>query len=1460
MSETPGGRRGDRRPDAGVPLLLLPVRIETCFMDLDGGPELWLRVYPDQVHVRSHEPELTEHETADGAAFWDTVWRAGSPPPTLDAIQAAWRGLVSRYGSPRTAWIVREMTPVNLAQQPAAPTPDGADPSPAMVPPQPPQRAGSWTKAPTAAALPDAWTVVAEGPGAPLTATGRPIQPDLAVSLDPGSGTLFPPDSPVDAGMQWMVDFAKAVDAGMALALPLTAEQRRAGFDRIFVYGLRAADQDPSATLRALLDAHHYTDGLAILAQGAPTNNTPDGPAAYRSAPDTGDASFAVEWRRTPPLAAGSDGALLAAALSYAPGATPFDRVEGADRSGVRAGRDMLTALWPATLGYFLRQMMAPVFTDGQVAEARAFVLDTVVPRGPLPAFRVGRTPYGVLPTTALELYRREDREGTTVEAALAGLCRKLLPAFAASIVQAPHVNATADPDADLVHVLGMDASSMTFHGRTITGDRFMWNYMVFLGLPQDAVQAWYTQHLVRARQVVDTYGSPSWQPRLLSLDFRQDDFVAVDPTVTADPLSETDPLKDNYIAWLQTATPADIGANAYPGGTAPAALLYKFLRQSVLLAYAQIATDAEVAADRLPLDLAREPELVNVSAARVSVTPYEVLARASPVQELTWAEYLHGFPIGGSPYGELNDLRTSLGRLATLPTAELDRLLTETLDACSHRLDVWVTAIATSLLARQRGQRSQGLHLGSFGWIERVRPPAPRPPVAGAERESVTALDRLRAKQTGVERALRVPRQPLIDNGGFIHAPSYEQAAAAAVLRSGYMTHRGTASGPLLSLDLSSARVQRALWFLEGVRRGQSLAALLGYRFEEGLHAAGLDRYIQPFRDAYPVAGDALTPTRPGQESVAASNVVDGLRLRTAWDGGGLPSGGAWGAGLPPPGADQDAVIALLRDLDDVMDALNDLSIAEGVFQVMRGNFGRAGGLLDAVSRGAHAPEPQVVQTPRGGTDVTHRVLTLFADDPVPSPAWAAVAPTARALAEPWLDAWTGSLLPDPATVRCTASHTTSGVTTRQVISLADLALRPLDVLAIADTTQKPQRAELEERIRYRAALAPDVDTIEISFDRTGLPAGTLLFPEVLAGARAIRDLVGAARPLAPEDLVEPERNAAALGGQVVTAELAARAQAVAGRLQADASALAAAGPATVRDALLRCSQYGVPGAVPATSSGADPGLDDRRAKVLEELQRRQKAIPGTIATAADATVALTAVFGGGFTVLPRLHAPDAAALQGALAASAELTASDPRAPLRWLLQLAHVRPAVDRLQSAYTFARLLGAVSGGPELTLGQLPVVANDRWLALPLAGGQAPQKGRIAFAAVASGDVTAAATYAGLLIDEFPDRIPNATESAAVAFHYEEPRSRAPQALLLAVCPDQRAVWDDALVLATLRETLQRAQVRAVDLGSLLNLGQVLPALYVPFNVDALATISTHFQLLRGVSLASGLQIQ
>ena len=174
-------------------------------------------------------------------------------------------------------------------------------------------------------------------------------------------------------------------------------------------------------------------------------------------------------------------------------------------------------------------------------------------------------------------------------------------------------------------------------------------------------------------------------------------------------------------------------------------------------------------------------------------------------------------------------------------------------------------------------------------------------------------------------------------------------QAAAGAVLRSGYMSHRNTSDEPLLAIELSSARARSALWLLDGVRQGQSLGALIGYRFEEALHEAGLDVYVQPFRDKYPLIGDELTPATAAGEVTPPPQVVDGVKLSADWKAGNLAAGAFWGAGLPSPSppanATQTTVLGLIAALDDMLDALGDLSLAESVFQIMRGNFGRAGG-----------------------------------------------------------------------------------------------------------------------------------------------------------------------------------------------------------------------------------------------------------------------------------------------------------------------------------------------------------------------------------------------------------------------------------------------------------------------------------------------------------------------------------
>ncbi len=102
-------------------------------------------------------------------------------------------------------------------------------------------------------------------------------------------------------------------------------------------------------------------------------------------------------------------------------------------------------------------------------------------------------------------------------------------------------------------------------------------------------------------------------------------------------------------------------------------------------------------------------------------------------------------------------------------------------------------------------------------------------------------------------------------DDSGFIHAPSMAHAAAAALLRNAHLGHDGVprADKPF-AIDLSSRRRARRARLLDGVRQGQPLGALLGYRFERRLHerALNLDRFIAPFRELAPLAtGSELAP-----------------------------------------------------------------------------------------------------------------------------------------------------------------------------------------------------------------------------------------------------------------------------------------------------------------------------------------------------------------------------------------------------------------------------------------------------------------------------------------------------------------------------------------------------------------------------------------------------------------------
>jgi hypothetical protein len=551
----------------------------------------------------------------------------------------------------------------------------------------------------------------------------------------------------------------------------------------------------------------------------------------------------------------------------------------------------------------------------------------------------------------------------------------------------------------------------------------------------------------------------------------------------------------------------------------------------------------------------------------------------------------------------------------------------------------------------------------------------------------------------------------------------------------------------------------------------------------------------------------------------------------------------------------DRLSVEGLLAQLDEAVDALGDVSISESVFQAVRGNYGRAGGSIDAISRGERPPEPEVTRTPRGGLDYTNRVALIVSGGAVRSADWPGGS-NPRALAEPRTDAWASHLLPDPQRVRARVEYAVGGASTEAVVRLDQLGLGPLDALALASAGEEPAQSELEQRVIHRAVstLPPgtEPEAVSLVFDRD--PAWTgdeLSFPEFLVVARAVRDLVGGARALRPEDLA-PNEKQTGLETAVDGAELRGRALGALNALPPLATSLEeATGAAGLREALLGASLAGVEGAIPVSARGEDAevvaALEEQAERVAKQLRDRHEkakdeddafdrggAMPQTLLDH-DADL-IRAALGRDLPVCPRFDPPEATALKKAFESSGELLDGDLTAPTRWLQQLTHVRPGVSRWEMATSVAELLGAPSQlAPRLA--QLPPEAGDRWLALPLDPARPrPTPGRLAIAAWFHGGFDLTQPAAGLLLDEWPEQIPSESETTGVAFHYDQPDSRAPQSLLLAVCPDDSGTWEEDALLAVVEETLERAKARAVDLESLQGMGHLLPALMLPFNAD------------------------
>ena len=382
------------RLDPDLPLLLLPVRIETHY-DLGADPaELKIRIYPDQVHIDADRPAASEGESKLTRDFW-LAWNSASSEA---AQKAAWQRYVNQVGSKRAFYLARLLRPTQDQKgKTSDPTPPKPSEKPAPAHP---------------VLLPHQWLAIGYGAdGAQIfSKPSLPVDPDIRTGPDPAAASweVSGAGLAVDEGLAWMIDYERAVQAGMAITISLTGSAAKATeqVSVLLVLGIQEnlGPQAASDELARLLDSHARTDGLAFVPQGTPTNNTETASAGW-AGEDTDLSDMAArlikDTPKGPPVEWDDNASHLGKALGFSDDSSLRAAAHGADRENTQS-RYMRTVLFEAVMGTTLRQLLKVGDENGvspTTANAvRSWFIQHVTGGAPIPTLRIGPQPYGILP------------------------------------------------------------------------------------------------------------------------------------------------------------------------------------------------------------------------------------------------------------------------------------------------------------------------------------------------------------------------------------------------------------------------------------------------------------------------------------------------------------------------------------------------------------------------------------------------------------------------------------------------------------------------------------------------------------------------------------------------------------------------------------------------------------------------------------------------------------------------------------------------------------------------------------------------------------------------------------------------------------------------------------------------------------------------------------------------------
>ncbi len=740
---------------------------------------------------------------------------------------------------------------------------------------------------------------------------------------------------------------------------------------------------------------------------------------------------------------------------------------------------------------------------------------------------------------------------------------------------------------------------------------------------------------------------------------------------------------------------------------------------------------------------------------------------------------------IEGNPWGDLP------GKLRDIVSSEQERqqLVAEFFDLFAYRLDAWTVGLLNYTIRKRIEKNIHKLRIGAFGWVFNLKP------------------DKQEAKSEE-----------------YILAPSITHAVTGAVLRSAYVNSKDKNGDTRLCVNLSSIRVREALRIIRGLQNGLSVGAILGSDLERYLHdswktiGVEMDAFIYPLRQMYPLTAD-VTKADDSSETCIQTTIINGenliydLRNRIfdnqsdqlvdLFENRGKKVNRELQGFLNAIGCSDEKklnnLFLQIQRMEDSYDALRDVVMSESVYKLAEGNRVAVDALMNCLQQGRNIPLPDVVEIPMHSAHIEQRIIAAL-DPKASAPAGER---SILKVAEPAVDAWIDSMLSGHGRIQ-------AGFMKGNQVEVCPLSVSASDLVYLSGNGASFHKFlewnyAREHGFAWIPTLAPALcgDSQTLSLNEAELALDSLR--DVLTDARILKadDLVmESANPDSTYDLAELKKRF-----EKVHASLSATGKKMAefiGRHSlADASAalLGREDLMTAAGYLLDCYASGIACALdgldsalfPQESITADPQaylasveaqatfrkafvsvygmLCDRLSHVDLKQLEAEKSASKYIEAAQNLLVK-------SFKMVPRLNFPKPGFSQFSL---------DEEFIYDWIADAGKVRKPVFGLHTLRMFARLHDYEEPGYQVM--QLPGNAK-RWIG---DGTGDIDESMIdeakSYVVVNSGYMYQTdQTVAGLVLDSWVERIPYKTQTAALAFSYDQPDAEAPHAILMAVAPN------------------------------------------------------------------------